>query len=359
MFSTALRGSWMKIRAMASVVVICTAPLVAQAADPASQGVHVAQTTPELNSWWVGYETVPTVALPDGRHMLLYCTGSGVPTVVFESGLGDGAWSWRKVQTAIAEKTRACSYDRAGYGRSDAAEGSRDIDAEQSDLEVLLKAAHLQGPFVLVGHSLGGEILRQYAYRHFENVAGLVMVDTATEHQNARYEAVKPGFLKLQAAAFDGIRLCANKLKKGPLVPGTPEAISCTPMTYADMPPEAVKLHQAHARNPARLWVQLSEFDAMNDGADDREADAARRPLGDLPLVVLTGANTTNVPIFTPAEQQEAATAWKALHDEVARLSTQGINRLVPDSSHYIQDDQPRTVIDAVLGVVSQVRAER
>jgi len=97
----------------------------------------------------------------------------------------------------------------------------------------------------------------------------------------------------------------------------------------------------------------------MSSGADDREAGAARRLLGDVPLVVLTAANTTNMPIFMPAQQQEAVAARNTLHDKVAQLSTRESNRLVPDSSHYIPFDQRQTAIDTVLGVVSQVRVER
>jgi pimeloyl-ACP methyl ester carboxylesterase len=285
--------------------------------------------------------------------------GSGAPTVVFESGLGDGASSWRKVQAQIARTTRACSYDRAGYGGSDVAAGARDLDAEQADLAALLKAARLSGPFVLVGHSLGGGIVRQYAYRHRRDVAGLVLVDTSVEHQNARFAAVAPGFLAMQAATYEDARRCADKLDRGPLTLGTPEAAGCLRPPPADMPPELVKQYWAYAQSPARLRTMVAEFDALSSGADDREADAARRPLGDLPLVVLTAANTAKQPMFAPAQQQAMSAVWMTLHDDMARLSTRGRNRLVPDSSHYIQNDQPQTVIETVLDVVDQVRARR
>src|SRR4051812_37461813 len=78
-----------------------------------------AQPKVEPNAWWRAYETAPFVRTADGRNLRVYCLGSGSPTVVLESGLGDGAWSWRQVQPAIARQTRACSYDRAGLGLSD------------------------------------------------------------------------------------------------------------------------------------------------------------------------------------------------------------------------------------------------
>lgn len=98
------------------------------------------------------------------RKLNVYCKGHGSPTVVFDSGLGDGLTVWGLVQPAVANETRACAYDRAGLGFSDAAPTPRTSAAMVDDLHRLLRAAAIDPPYVLVGHSLGGLTSKLYAF---------------------------------------------------------------------------------------------------------------------------------------------------------------------------------------------------
>lgn len=98
-----------------------------------------------------------------GYRLHLNCQGSGSPTVLLESGIADDSLTWLGVQPAIARTTRVCSYDRAGYGWSDPSPKSRDVRTIAQELHTLLNHAGVSGPFVLVGHSLGGMIVREYA----------------------------------------------------------------------------------------------------------------------------------------------------------------------------------------------------
>jgi pimeloyl-ACP methyl ester carboxylesterase len=161
--------------------------------------------TAQANPWWGRYMAQSTyAALPDGRRLNLYCEGRGAPLVILDSGLGDGASSWRKVQGQIAKTTRVCAYDRAGVWRSSAvaAPVGRDTAALVADLEQLLRAAKLKGPYVLVGHSLAGYTTRLFASRHRDQVAGLVLVDPSSENQTARMAQVAPAFPEKQAAFY-------------------------------------------------------------------------------------------------------------------------------------------------------------
>jgi pimeloyl-ACP methyl ester carboxylesterase len=185
-----------------------------------------AQSAAGPNRWWKGYESAPLVRTPDGRHLRVYCMGVGQPAVVLESGLGDGAWSWRMVQAAMAKDTRVCSYDRAGLGASDEANGPRDVDAMGSDLAVVVKAAGGGTPVVLAGHSLGGAIVRQFAYRYPERVAGIVMVDSASDHQIAQFNAINP-LLVQPSPVPDPIRRCLDLTEKGPIAEGTADYQQC------------------------------------------------------------------------------------------------------------------------------------
>jgi alpha/beta hydrolase fold len=118
-----------------------------------------------------------------GYRLHLDCTGQGLPTVVFDSGLSDDSITWYKVQPEIAKVTRSCSYDRAGLGWSDPSPLPRTSRVVAEELHRLLKTAKIEGPFILVGHSLGGLNIRMFAALYPGDTAGVVLVDSAYPDQ--------------------------------------------------------------------------------------------------------------------------------------------------------------------------------
>lgn len=121
------------------------------------------------------------VSLKDGRKIHINCTGNGTKTVILESGTGALSTKWAGVQPELSKSARVCSYDRSGLGYSDEGPGERNGGVEANDLYELLQATNEKPPYVLAGHSLGGEIMRIFAARHKGDVAGVVMVDPAHE----------------------------------------------------------------------------------------------------------------------------------------------------------------------------------
>ncbi len=119
-----------------------------------------------------------------GRSLNLYCSGSGSPTVVMDSGAGITGYNWNLVQSGVSRMTRACWYDRAGYGWSDPAPRTRTAADIAADLHKLLHAAGISPPYVLVGHSLGGFSVRVFAAQYSSEVAGMVLVDSADEFED-------------------------------------------------------------------------------------------------------------------------------------------------------------------------------
>lgn len=113
-----------------------------------------------------------------GRSLYLECAGEGSPTVLLEAGDESDVSDWRRVVPGLATETRTCAYDRAGVGRSADATGCRGLDDILGDLEALVGAAELEGPYVLVGASGGGFLTAGFAARHPAEVAGLVLVET-------------------------------------------------------------------------------------------------------------------------------------------------------------------------------------
>ena len=116
-----------------------------------------------------------------GFRLNLYCMGSGSPTVVFDSGWGDWAPAWSKVQPQVAKWTRACSYDRAGTGFSDPGPMPRTSVRIAKELRTALHRASVGGPYILVGSAFGGDNVRTFAYLYMAEVAGLVLDDADSD----------------------------------------------------------------------------------------------------------------------------------------------------------------------------------
>jgi pimeloyl-ACP methyl ester carboxylesterase len=303
---------------------------------------------PPPGDWWTGYlEGSRLVKLPDGRKINLYCEGHGAPLVVLDSGLGDGASSWRMVQDQIAARTRVCAYDRAGYGRSTPGPEPRDSRALAADLAATLQAAREPGPYILVGHSLASFNLRLFAFEHRGQVAGMVLVDPSADRQFDRMTAVVPRVPDILKAADVALPLCARSPR-----PGRLEKV-CVRSPPADAPPEAADLY-AQAQGPDYYRTQLSEQIAF-EKTDSKELMAARRSLGTMPLVILTaGANT--MPGLSADETAAIRKVWTTMHDEMAELSRRGVNRVVPDVTHYIHQQRPDIVLGAVFEVLDATR---
>ncbi|MEM9655671.1 MAG: alpha/beta hydrolase, partial [Actinomycetota bacterium] len=149
----------------------------------------------------------PGVLVDVGGHRLhLWCTGSGTPTVVLESGLGGFSHDWSHLQPDIAVQTRVCSYDRAGYGWSEDADSPLRSAEVATGLQRLLSNAGEEGPFVLVGHSLGGLHVRSFARQYPDEVAAIVLVDSSHENQASRLTMLDP----LDDLTLAGLRTCTR-----------------------------------------------------------------------------------------------------------------------------------------------------
>jgi pimeloyl-ACP methyl ester carboxylesterase len=131
------------------------------------------------------------VKIDGDRGLYVRCTGAGSPTIVLEGGDGDTSASYSFAETTLAKETRTCVYDRASLGRSDPAPGPRGLSDLVGDLEQLLEAAKIPGPYVLVGTSGGGYITAGYAVAHPQEVAGMVFIDTASPFENPPHEIVE------------------------------------------------------------------------------------------------------------------------------------------------------------------------
>jgi pimeloyl-ACP methyl ester carboxylesterase len=352
---------------MRSVFAASFAGLVVMAlCDGAAAGPVAATVPPAIAAEYV--RPHERVDIGGGRKMNLFCMGSSGRTVIFDSGLSDWSSIWALVQPGVAARARACTYDRAGMGYSDPSDAPRAPIAIVEDLHKLIRAAKIATPVVLVGHSLGGFNMKLYAALYPDDVAGLVLVDPAEERTYARtrsllrakFGAALAAELELSdlndvsgaIARYDG---CAAAAHVHDLDPASTLYKHCTDPVRPPLGPQIAAERQKIQVKKAYQDTQASELansvygDARSDGA--YAALFSGHALGNKPLIVLTHS------IYDPKDRMSAANffAWNAVHEQTAALSTQGVNRIVPETHHNIEVDRPQAIVDAVNEVLGNV----
>ena len=233
------------------------------------------------------------------RSLWLECSGEGAPTVILESGLGGDHRTWEQVQPQLAAASRVCVYDRAGVADSDEAQGPRTAADAVDDLAVLLEAAAIEPPYVLVGFSFGGAITQLFASTHPDAVAGLVLVESSHP---------------LEAEQFE-----------------------------AHLTPEQIEADRAFV---------LDNPEGMDPYASFEELQAAGR-LPEVPLVVVTAGISEGWPPDWDAETFDALRADQQA--DLATFTPQGHQVIAEDSAHHVPSQQPSVIIEAVESVLTDL----
>ena len=267
-----------------------------------------------------------------GHRLHIHCIGSGSPTVVIDAGLGDWSTSWEQVvQPEVAKTTRVCTYDRAGMGWSEPGPLPRDAAHFATELHTLLQNAQIPGPYVLVGHSLGGLPVRVFAHEYAPEVAGVVLVESMNP---TRFSATTPEVLaqsKSQSQPFSfgallsrlGIARLLVKL------PGIAPRVSANDDAY-------------YARYIRTQSLQATTDESQGMPASGAEA-AAVQSFGDLPLIVLTGRLNNDG-------------SWQEWQKELLQLSSNSRQIFAENSGHNVQLDEPEAAIAAITQMVEEVR---
>ncbi len=286
-----------------------------------------------------------------GRRINLHCSGASGPTVILMAGSASWSPIWYKVQPAIAQNTRVCGFDRAGYGFSDPGPRPQILFDVVDDLHAALKAGAISGPYVLVGHSLGGVEAQLYAQRWPKEVAGMVLVDTSPAGEGLIDEA-QPGFDEVSGwdHLVADLLHCALLAANGRLDPSTPdckpELPSDTPAAFRKIFPQFFTAYYFADKVSLISCLYTHRYDSV---------DHLR--LGAMPLVVLSTEHTwegTASAWFT----QSYAKVWIGMHEALAHLSSRGVHRIIEGTGHEIQLDKPQAVIDTVDEVLRQLRTE-
>ena len=323
------------------VVVVLGAAATALAASPSAKGSAKGNSAKNYKDF------ADLVDIGGGRQMYMECRGKGRPTVVFVSGVRDRPEAWsttldpsgqpvfpseQAVLPAIAESNRVCAYDRPGTivstgegpedflpSRSDPVDQPTTLQDAVSDLHALLKASGERGPYVLVGHSMGGAISRLYASQYPQDVSGLVLIDYAA------YDVRKA----LTDEQWDLLKILVNS------------------------PVEEAR----------QLYPDVEWFDEQLN----LEQTLAAAPLQPMPLIVLSADEPVNLLPYVENGTFSTPEAAKEFGELLFRANVDARSYLVNQvpgarhitdthSGHYIHQEQPQLVIDSVREVVEAAR---
>lgn len=253
----------------------------------------------------------PQLVDAGGVRLDVVRAGSGTPAVILVSGLGNALDSWTKIVPPVAQLSTVVSYSRSGLGRSDAGASKHTVKDSVLDLHALLGKLDLKPPYVLVGASYGGIIVRLYTSLYPKEVAGLVFVDSSHEAQVKRYSEID------------------NKY----------------PAQFREFFEQQLKTLKGAEADETRETMRIQAAGAVE----------GMKPLPDIPIAVLTSMKVN------PNAQYVNQTAagyevWRAMHEEWFRRSHNGVHIVTTRSGHHIQDDEPQLVIDAIRFVLDRVK---
>jgi len=288
----------------------------------------------------------------DGHQHHLACMGTGTPTVILEEGAGGGSLNWTWIQRKVAATTRVCSYDRPGYGWSNPSDTPRDGDTVGRELDALLRSASEKGPFIVVGHSLGGAYVRMFAAQQRDNVVGLVLVDATNPSALTTMREV--GLPPIEKGAVSSFVASSKILWQ---IADHVGLIRITrDIDLNDFPPDAVPAMQAFLLSPERARTAVRELDFVSDTL---RQIGALSGLGSMPVVVISSDRWIDKDPDTAARRAE----WnKKQQRNWLAISSNSRFLIVPKSDHLSllsNKKHAASVSDAIIRMVRSFRRQR
>lgn len=298
----------------------------------------------------MNYPPVGEMVDVGGYRLHLYCSGESTadePTVIVEAGAGSVGLMWTLVQDEVSKSARICTYDRAGLGWSEPSPHPRSASMIVQELHTLLVNAQIEGPYILVGHSLGGIFVREYQYQYPDEVAGIILVDSG----DGDLETYMAGTFYMQTMRqFIGISDTFSKTGLIKVFTGV-SALFPSDLGYDELPPHVTETIQA-------MSVKTTEAGTLEVAALPaiwEENRAHKTSLGDLPLTVLVHGYCNSCS-KDPVELAKEEKAWLEMQEHLASLSANSALIIAdPQTGHDIQIDQPGLIVEAIRRMLQGV----
>jgi len=247
-----------------------------------------------------------------GFNLYIDCKGEGSPTVILESGLQGDVVTWKEVHPEVAKFTRVCRYDRTGLAHSDYGPTPRDAEMTAQDLHTLLTRANVSPPYILVGHSFGGLLIRRFAFDFPDEVTGMIFVDSLQEDWWDEALAILPSDISSDSPRLSSFRIY--------LTDGW--------------------------RDPS------SNFEAMDIPAVVEQVRETGN-YGDIPITVLTAEKFTVLNPGLPLDLETAlANLFVEEQSRLASLSINGVQVIVPNTGHNMPRENPQAIVNAIQEMI-------
>ena len=244
----------------------------------------------------------------DGRQFAYEVVGAGSPTVVLETEIGAESGEWAQSPTPSRDQKLVFRYDRAGRGESDPGQGNRDALTMVGELNALLEATQTKGPYLLVGHSFGGLLMRLFANARSADVYGLVLVESIHHRQ---FQVLGPAF----------------------------------PAPSPSDAPALVQMRDFWTGGWRAANSTTEHIDFERSFAQDRAVTS----LGNLPFFVVSAAGFLNTPfIQDAAARQRMQRLWNELQADLTHLSYHHSIVYLEKSGHFVQRDDPDSIVMAI-----------
>ena len=278
-----------------------------------------------------------------GHSLHLNCSGNGAGrTVILEAGSGMWSLDWHEVQRRVSQFTAVCSYDRAGHGWSEFGDEPRTIDRLVEELGVLLDAADLPPPYLMVGASFGGSIVQLYEHRHPEKVAGIVLVDARPKGYTAALREIVPEAVDAMteerafvSGLFDlGLVSIILKLQG--------------PFTFSEQPEHLARVY-AHAGRLTKHTAAHARELSVDPISDDQMQLIGS--IGNKPLTVIVHGEKTMFRDqlgLTDEEAMRMEAIWIEQQKQLLKLSSRSELLVAETSGHLVHQDQPDLIVDAI-----------
>jgi pimeloyl-ACP methyl ester carboxylesterase len=286
-----------------------------------------------------------------GTHKLhLDCRGTqkdGYPTIILESGMDPwGSISWTLVHDSLAKITKVCAYDKAGIGWSEIGPKPRVGETIADELHELLARSGEEGPFVIVAWSMGGPYVRIFAKKYFNEIAGIVLVDSTHPEQFERLTPIEmqlpPEFIIKMVPWLRKVGIMRNIMKEE--------------LTINALPDD--KQEALYKVSAGSISTVINEYSNMTKSL---EQDKELKTLGDLPLIVLgvgDPIDASRIPNIDQETLNKEHKMWLEMQSELTQLSTRGELITVPESGHAIHLDKPDSVISAVVRILEIIKED-